>query len=147
MTQCHMSNYSCWPTFFTEWGYLCLCQDRYPVNTLIRLIFWQIISNIFQQRVKLVFHLNLTYFRRNFEYSRWPIRYFAKCRYVISRMALLVNAYTSRSVCSFIVKWASILVTSCQQDPFGSKAYEYWVPLDYPKWGDHSEWSELTLKQ
>ena len=135
-----MSNYSCWPTFFAEWGYLCLCRDRYPVNTLIRLIFW--ISNIFHQRLKLVLHLNLTYFRRNFEYPRWPIRYFAKCSYVISRMALLVNAYTSRSVCKFYCEVGQYIGNQLPAGPIRKQSVRILGPAGLPQ----VRWSQWVIR-
>ena len=64
---------------FTEWVYLCSGRDWNSVNTLIRLIFWQILSDIFYQRLKQVLLLKLLYFSQNSEYSSWLIRTFAKC--------------------------------------------------------------------
>ena len=62
MPQCHMSNYSCslLPTVLTL---------HKTVNTLIRLIFCQKLSNIFYQGLKQVLLLKLSYFSQTFEYS------------------------------------------------------------------------------
>ena len=66
---------------FTEWGYLCSGRDWNSVNTFIRLIFWETVSNIFCQRLKQDLFLKLSYFSQKFEYSRWAIRSFAECMF------------------------------------------------------------------
>ena len=82
MPQCHMSNYSC-----SRLRTIAILQNegtfaRVEIETqpTYWLIFWQIVSNIFYQRLKHVLFLKLSNFSQSFEYSRLPIRAFAECR-------------------------------------------------------------------